>query len=156
MWTAKKVSKNFGNDSPSTYLCTIIHTKQKISSNMKKIFFTFGFIFGLFSAVQSQTITMADVRAEYGDLPKLEKSYAPTLWGMAQGTSECCSTYLVASLQKVDGNGKPFRTTYLTGYDADSNQVLQIMVTDPVVSPDGKQASVMQNGYRIDLSMRLD
>lgn len=121
---------------------------------MKKIFFTFALLLA-FSAVQSQTITMADVRAEYGDKPRLEKSYAPTLWGVAQGAGEC-SSYLVSTLQKRDGEGNLFKATYLVGYDSHDEQILELLVTDFVLSPDGRQATVMQNGSQIDLSARLD
>ena len=102
-----------------------------------------------------QTITMADVRAEYGDLPKLEKNVAPTLWGVAQGAGECAS-YLICTLQKRDGQGNLFKATYLVGYDANDDQILEILVTDFILSADGRQASVMQNGFRIDLSNRLN
>lgn len=80
----------------------------------------------------------------------------PTLWGMAQGVNECCATYLIAPLQKKNGEGKLFKATYLVGYDSNDEQILEILVTDFVLSPDGRQASVMQNGFRIDLSNRLD
>lgn len=103
----------------------------------------------------AQTMTMTDVRQQYGEKTRLEKSYAPTLWRVAQGAGECAS-YLVSTLQKRDGNGNLFKATYLVGYDSDDNQILEILVTDFVLSTDGKQASVMQNGFRIDLSGRLE
>jgi hypothetical protein len=80
---------------------------------------------------------------------------APTLWGMAQGVSECCATYLVAPLQKKDGEGKAYRALFLVGYDENDVEILEIMVSDFIFSADRQQASVLQNGNRIDLSNPL-
>lgn len=80
---------------------------------------------------------------------------APTLWGMAQGVSECCATYLIAPLQKKDGEGKVYRALFLVGYDENDVEILEIMVSDFIFSADRQQASVLQNGNRIDLSNPL-